>query len=89
MSLRKKKTEIERLIKAFEKEADKFHDINFSTYLIHFEGTLEYKKFKSPNHCIMLWQYYGNMTSRGGAEGFVDNLKTSDLTAFLISSSYL
>lgn len=27
----------------------------------------------------MLWQYYGNMTSKGGAEGFVDNLKTSDL----------
>lgn len=59
-------------------EADKFHDIKFSTYLIDSEGTLEDRKFESPNHSIMLWQYYGNLTSKGGAKGFVDNLKTSD-----------
>ena len=78
MSLKKKKTEIRRLIKAFEQEADKFHDIKFSTYLIASEGNVENRKFESPNHTIMLWQYYGDMTSKGGSEGFVDNLKESD-----------
>jgi hypothetical protein len=79
LSLRKKKTEIERLIKAFEREADKFHDVKFSLYLINPEAALEDRKFESPNHTIMLWQYYGNMTSKGGADGFIDNLKTSDI----------
>ena len=79
MSLKKKKNEIRRLIKAFEQEADKFHDIKFSTYLIAPERNVENRKFESPNHTIMLWQYYGNLTSKGGAKGFVDNLKDSDL----------
>lgn len=78
MSLRNKKTEIRRLIKAFEQEADKFHDIKFSTCLIVSEAVVENRKFESPNHTIMLWQFYGNITSKGGPEGFVESLKKSD-----------
>ncbi|MDP1539165.1 MAG: TIR domain-containing protein [Moraxellaceae bacterium] len=79
MSLRKKKNEIERLISSFEREADKFHDLTFSLFYVTHEGPVDNRKFKSPNHTIMLWQYYGKIKPQGGAEKFVENLKHSDL----------
>lgn len=79
MSLRKKKTEIERLISSFEREADKFHDLTFSLFYVTDEGPVDGRKFKSPNHTIMLWQYYGKIKPQGGAGKFVENLKNSDL----------
>lgn len=79
MSLRKKKTEIKRLISSFEREADKFHDLTFSLFYVTDEGPIDNRKFKSPNHTIMLWQYYGKIGPQGGAEKFVENLKHSDL----------
>ena len=83
MSLRKKEKEIQRLIEAFEKEAAKFHNIKFTTYAIPSAGMIENIKFESPNHTIMLWQYYGKFSRKDGTEGFVDdlvfNLKDSDL----------
>ncbi|MCP5158998.1 MAG: hypothetical protein H6974_00865 [Gammaproteobacteria bacterium] len=79
MSLRKKKSEIKRLIGSFEREADKFHDLTFSLFYVTDEGPIDNRKFKSPNHTIMLWQYYGKIEPQGGAEKFVDNLKSSDL----------
>lgn len=79
MSLRKKKKELLRLISAFEKEADKFHDIKFSVYFIASDGPIDNRKFESPNHTIMLWQYYGKLDSKGGTDKFVNNLKHSDL----------
>lgn len=77
MSLRKKTTEIKRLINAFEIEAQKFHDLTFSTYTIT-QSTYDNTKFKSPNHVIMLWQYYGKINAKHTAEDFLDNLKDSD-----------
>jgi len=79
MSLRKKKTELRRLISSFEREADNFHDITFSLFYVTDKGPVDNRHFKSPNHTIMLWQYYGKIEPQGGAEKFVNNLKHSDL----------
>lgn len=83
MSLRKKEKEIQRLIKVFENEASKFHNIKFSIYVIPSGGIVEDIKFESPNHTIILWQYYGKFEKEKGTDGFVnnffDNLKDSDL----------
>lgn len=79
MSLRKKKAEIKRLIGSFEREAEKYHDLTFSLFYVTDEGPIDNRKFKLPNHTIMLWQYYGKIAPQGGVEKFVDNLKSSDL----------
>jgi hypothetical protein len=79
MSLRKKKVEIKRLVAAFEREADKFHDISFSVFYVTTEGPIDNRKFNSPNHTIMLWQYYGGIEPLGGVERLFQNLKNSDL----------
>ncbi len=79
MSLRKKKAEIKRLISSFEREADKFHEITFSIFYIADKSPLDDSKFKSPNHTIMLWQYYGKLEPQEGIERLLQNLKNSDL----------
>lgn len=79
MSLRKNKKEIQRLIDAFEVESNKFHDIKFSTFFVTQDEVSDNRKFESPNHAIMLWQYYGKLQAKGGAEGFVNNLQDSEL----------
>lgn len=79
MSLRKKKIEIQRLINSFEHEADKFHDLTFSVFYITDKGTTDNRTFKSPNHTIMLWQYYGKIDRKNGAELLVNDLMSSDL----------
>ncbi|MCQ2038215.1 MULTISPECIES: TIR domain-containing protein [Stutzerimonas stutzeri subgroup] len=79
MSLRKKKPEIKRLISAFEREADKFHEISFSVFYVTDKGLVDSRRFLSPNHTIMLWQYYGKIEPETGAERFLQNLKDSDL----------
>lgn len=78
MSLRKKSTEIKRLINTFEIEAQKFHDLTFSTFTLT-QSNYDNTKFKRPNHAIMLWQYYGKINADHTAEDFVENLKDSDL----------
>ena len=77
MSLRKKSTEIKRLIDAFESESKKFHDITFSTYTIT-QSTNSNIKFKKPNHAINLWQYYGKIQEEHTSEDFIENFKESD-----------
>ncbi|MCK9477710.1 MAG: TIR domain-containing protein [Candidatus Muirbacterium halophilum] len=77
MSLRKKTTEIKRLVEAFDFEAKKFHDITFSTYTIT-QFTTSNLKFKSPNHAINLWQYYGKINEEHTSKELIKNLKTSD-----------
>jgi len=79
MSLRKNKREIKRLIKAFEAEAAKFHDITFSTYVIRSDGPVDNRKFRTPHHAIMLWQHYGKVASDQDTERLVRNLKESDM----------
>ncbi|WP_283180576.1 hypothetical protein [Pseudomonas svalbardensis] len=78
MSIRKKRLEIERLITAFGREADKFHDIAFSVFYVTDKGPVDNRRFISPNHTIMLWQYYGKIARQGGAERLVQNIKNSD-----------
>lgn len=79
MSLRKNKREIERLIAVFKSEAAKFHDITFSTYSIRNDIPPENRRFRTPNHAIMLWQYYGKLKSEDDAKRLAENLKESDL----------
>ena len=79
MPLSTKTKEIERLIRAFETEADKFHDIEFHTYEYTQEGTHENRKFRNPNHAIMLWQYIGRLGISGAAEQFTNDIKDSNL----------
>ncbi len=79
MSFSKKSPEIDRLIRAFEIEADSFHDIEFRTYLCTQEGTQENRKFRSPNHAIMLWQYVGQLKTDSNKEHFYNNLSNSNL----------
>ena len=80
MSLRKKQQEIRRLLKAFENESNKFHDFTFSVYGISQDGPDSERKFRNPNHAIMLWQYYGKVVSAdGGAKDLLRSLQGSDL----------
>jgi hypothetical protein len=79
MPLIDKTAEIDRLIKAFEKEADKYHDIEFQTYLLAKGEISEIdRKYRVPNHGIMLWQYIGQLGIENATNKFLDNLKESD-----------
>jgi len=78
MSLHKNKCEIERLTHVFESEAAKFHDITFSTYIIRADAPVENRKFRTPNHAIMLWQHYGKLISDQDTKRLLKNLKESD-----------
>lgn len=79
MSLRKQLPEIRRLISAFSKEAEEFHDISFRTYSISKTEEPPSDKFSSPNHAVMLWQYYGEVNGTDGAETLLADLKSSDM----------
>src|SRR5947209_2378181 len=79
MSLSSKTVEIQRFVKAFETEAANFHDVRLSTYLVTQEGTSINRKFISPNHNIMLWQYYGPIATEDDTDHFATNLQKSEL----------
>ena len=80
MSIKEKTSEIQRLIESFETEAGKFHDLNFFTYFITQKGeSIIDRTFDQPNHCIMLWQYYGMLDTDEDIEDFVANLNNSNL----------
>jgi hypothetical protein len=79
-SINKRKIEIKRLTTAFEKQANKFHKIQFNTYLYHQgQENIENRKFKHPNHCIMLWQYIGKLNGENEINKFVNNVNDSNL----------
>ena len=78
MSLKKKKKEIKRLISAFEKEANKFHELSFSMHYFDQSNLKNSNKFKSPNHSIMLWQYYGSFENGDSALEVFEDIKSSD-----------
>lgn len=62
MAIKKKKNEIRRLITAFEYEASRFHDLKLSTIYRHKNNLTNEREFEPPNHIIMLWQYYGELS---------------------------
>lgn len=79
MSLSTQTAEIHRLLKAFETEASRFHDLRLSTFLVTQEGASVNRKFISPNHMIMLWQYYGPIGREDEMARFLANLQESEL----------
>lgn len=79
MSLSNQSPEIQRLLKAFEAEASKFHDLRLSTFFVTQSGVSSDRKFISPNHTIMLWQYYGSMGAEQDTQRLLANLQDSDL----------
>lgn len=79
MSLSNQSAEIQRLLKAFEIEASRFHDLRLSTFLVTQSGTSANRQFTSPNHTIMLWQYYGPVDANQDTHRLLANLQGSDL----------
>lgn len=78
ISLRDKQPEIRRLISAFEAEADKFHDIQLSTFFVTQEAISSGQKFSHPNHAVMLWQYYGRIDPDQDGQHLLKNIRESN-----------
>ncbi len=66
------------MIGAFEAEAAKYHDIRLSTFFVTQNGVSSDRKFSSPNHTIMLWQYYGLIKPEQDAQHLLTNIRESD-----------
>jgi hypothetical protein len=79
MALIDKTDEIRRLIKAFEKEAAKFHSLTLSLLYVNQSGPSFDRLIDHPNYQIMLWQYYGAIDKEGGVAAFVNDLKQSEM----------
>lgn len=78
MSLRKKKKELQRLSKAFEVEADKYHDLTFSVLFVAPGWASDRSKIAGENHAIPLWQYYGKVSSDESIEKLFANVEGRD-----------
>jgi hypothetical protein len=74
-----KTDEIARLIKAFEVESAKFHPLSFSLFYVTQSGVSFNRAFASPNHAIMLWQYYGAIEGEDNAMSLAKSIESSDL----------
>jgi hypothetical protein len=79
MPLTDKSPEIHRLIGAFEVEASKFHDVQLSRFFVTQDHASAGRRFGSPNHVIMLWQYYGRIGSEPDTERYLSDVQSSDL----------
>jgi hypothetical protein len=76
----RKTEELKRLQSAFESEAAKFHDASLSIFYFTQEHFPTGRKFQSPNHMVMLWQYYGQLSDDDAQiRRFVENLQASDI----------
>ena len=78
MPLSTQTDEIQRLLKAFDAEASKFHDVRLSTFFVTRSSASVDRVFISPNHTIMLW-YYGPIGPEDDTAGFLANLQESEL----------
>jgi hypothetical protein len=78
MSVTSKQRELKRLIKAFEREADKFHDLQLHVFHVTPNGTTDERVFAPQNHVIMLWQYYEALEGDEDAEQFIADVQSSD-----------
>lgn len=79
VSIKKKQKEISRLIKAFEIEASKFHDITFNIYHLTQKRPDKNIKFHNKNHAIVLWQYQGLLGGNFSPEDLATDIVTSDM----------
>jgi hypothetical protein len=89
MVARAKRDELLRLRKTFEDEAAQFHDLSLSILYFTQQPPLSDRQFRSPNHQIMLWQYYGEVSAsdHNDAERLIANLKNSDTGRFGLRGS--
>lgn len=79
MSIKDRGAEVERLVRAFEAEADKFPDIHLSTLLLSEQHPVPSGALKKPNHAIMLWQYYGTIATARDVQRMKSDVLSSDL----------
>lgn len=79
MALKDQRTELARLVRAFEEQASQFPDARLSTYLIAQDGPVPQRQAQKPNHAIMLWQYYGLVETEDEVAQMVAHLQDSDL----------
>lgn len=79
MSLNSKTDELQRLIRAFELEAGRFHPLTLTTFFITQETQSLDRSFARPNHAIMLWQYHGALKTAQDTERLAANVAESEL----------
>jgi hypothetical protein len=89
MSIRKKHQELLRLQAAFEREADRFHDLSLSIFYLSQMRPPKNRLFQPDSHVIMLWQHYGDVGSESEAEQLFANLEQSDLDTIGVRGSEL
>ncbi|HEX7855332.1 MAG TPA: TIR domain-containing protein [Sphingobium sp.] len=74
-----KRPELIRLQKAFEEEAGKFPDLSLSILYFSQEAIPVDRRFRKPNHQVMLWQYYGQFDgSDESAKRMFENMQASN-----------
>lgn len=78
MSIANKRSELLRLQHVFEKEADQFHDLSLSILYLT-QAPLFTRPLVSPNHLVVLWQYYGQLKTEDDINALVANVMTSNL----------
>src|SRR5712692_6655710 len=79
MRARAKRSELLRLQDAFESEAAQFHDLSLSILYLTQQQPYINLPFRSTNHLIMLWQYYGHLEEPNMADRLIANLRTSNV----------
>jgi len=80
MTPQNKAKEVQRLITAFEHQADKFHDLTLSIEYLE-KGQSSYSHpIKKKHHGIFLWQFVGVLKSAEENEHFAKSVVESDLT---------
>lgn len=77
MSVKKNREELLRLKNAFEEEAARFHDTQFSVLYFTQEEPLQNERYRRPNHVVMLWQYWGAL-EESTTEQLADDVFNSD-----------
>lgn len=86
MSIHKRRSELLRLQKAFENEAGKFHEITLSIVYLT-QTSAGGRAFRTPNHGITLWQYYGSVSQGNGLDKFMQNLAAIDWRLGILQGS--
>lgn len=79
MSVKKKRKELRRLQEAFASEANRFNDLSLTILYLTQQGPSSDRQFRSPNHLIILWQYYGALSGGSSIDQMMANLENSNL----------
>lgn len=71
--------ELKRLRRVFADEADKFHDTSLAALYFSRDGQFDNRRFRQPNHAVVLWQAYGTLGGQESIERLVDDIQASDI----------